>query len=106
MTTAIELAEWQTVGPDSMPQLRGLSFDGQPVARSLAEMLSREPLVAVIELRKGLEIRTTSYVGNVTLGDVAINIRPKIAFDVLVTLFRYAYGLHNLQLFPESPFEN
>jgi len=102
VTIAIELAEWQTVGPDSMPQLRGLSFDGQPAARTLAEKLSREPLVALAELRKGLEIRTTSYVGNVTLGDVAINIRPKIAFDVLVTLFRYAYGLHDLQLFPEG----
>lgn len=102
MTIRVELSEWQVLRPSSERQLRGQSFDGQAGARRVAEQLSLHRLLTVLELRQGIELRTTSYVGSLTLGDLQINIKPKIGFDVLVTLFRYAYGLHDLRLLEQT----
>lgn len=59
-------------------------------------------MLEVLELRDGIEIRTTSFVGRIRLGELQITIHPKLPVDVLLALFRYAYGLRNLKLFEAS----
>ncbi len=102
MTICVELTEWQVLEPACAPQLAGLSFDNHAAARQMAAQISQQQWLKVTELRQGIEICTSSYVGSLTLGDLQINIRPKINFDVLVTLFRYAYGMHDLRLLAQT----
>ena len=52
-----------------------------------------------------MAIRTTSYVGKVQLGDIALTIKPKIIGAPLLNLLRYAYGLRNLELFSELGYD-
>lgn len=52
-----------------------------------------------MQLRSGLQIRATSWVGRVTVGDLTITVRPKIAGAPLVSLLRYAYSLRDLESF-------
>jgi 5-methylcytosine-specific restriction enzyme subunit McrC len=102
MRTHLELLEWQRIDPSSMRQLAGLSFDGDPAARRLAAELSTHQWVSILELRQGIQIQTSSFVGNLRLGELNLNIKPKIGFDVLAVLFRYAYGWHDLHLLPTA----
>ncbi|WP_158079920.1 McrC family protein [Archangium sp. Cb G35] len=53
------------------------------------------------ELKKGLRLEATSYVGTIRLGSLSVIIRPKIQEAPLLSLLRYAYGLRNLELFSE-----
>jgi 5-methylcytosine-specific restriction enzyme subunit McrC len=55
-------------------------------------------MLSVVELRNGLSVRSTSFVGRVELGSLAVTIVPKITGMRLLTLLRYAYGLRNLDL--------
>lgn len=100
--TTIELAEWQTLTPATEKLLAGASFDGQPAARHLAQQITEQGRLAVYELRHGIELHSTSYVGTILLGDLRVNITPKLDFDVLRTLFRYAYQLRDLHQFDQT----
>src|SRR4051794_41609954 len=59
-------------------------------------------MLEVLELRTGLSVRSTSFVGRVRLGEVEITVVPKLGSDALLTLLRYAYGLRNLHLLPAT----
>ena len=59
-------------------------------------------MLEVVELRKGLSVRSTSFVGRVRLGGVEITVVPKLPSAALLTLLRYAYGLRNLHLLPPT----
>ena len=52
-----------------------------------------------------MEIRATSWVGRVTLGDLTITVRPKIAGAPLLNLLRYAYSLRDLETFTPTGYE-
>ncbi len=67
--------------------------------RNLAEKLSSAGFLQVKDLKAGLEIETTSYVGCLQIGPVLLNIQPKIDRLPLLSLFRYAYGLNKMHLF-------
>jgi len=54
--------------------------------------------IDVRQLHGGVEIRTTSFVGNVNVGPIRLAIRPKLPAMPLTQLFRYAYGLRDLSL--------
>jgi 5-methylcytosine-specific restriction enzyme subunit McrC len=56
-------------------------------------------MLDIVELRQGLSLRATSYVGRVRLGALQVTIRPKIPLMCLLRLFQYAYGLRHLKLF-------
>ncbi|MDF0592987.1 hypothetical protein P0O24_05255 [Methanotrichaceae archaeon M04Ac] len=59
-------------------------------------------MLEISELRKGLLIKSNSYVGRVDLGNVRITIRPKIEDAPFLQLLRYAYGLRDLRLFGKT----
>lgn len=95
----VEMREWQVKRPSEVRELAGLSFDAQPALRRVTDALRTAGLLSVLELRQGVELHSTSYVGTLALGDLHVNIAPKIDYDMLLTLFRYAYRLHDLRLF-------
>src|SRR5574337_665313 len=102
MIVPIDLAEWTRLTPESDSPLAGAVLEA-PV-RAQAEALSRAGMLEVVELRKGLEIGATSYVGRIQLGQWRITVRPKIIGAPFLRLLRYAYGLRNLSLL--SPAEH
>lgn len=50
-------------------------------------------------------IEATSYVGRISLGPLQITVLPKVRGKALLTLFRYAYGLRNLELASASDYD-
>ncbi|HTS47398.1 MAG TPA: hypothetical protein VMH05_05610 [Bryobacteraceae bacterium] len=95
----ISLREWQTARPDEGSLLAEQSLAGLPSGRRLAEELSKTGRMEVLELARGLELRATSFVGRISLGDISVTVHPKITGGPLLSLFRYAYGLRNLDLY-------
>ena len=95
----VSLREWETRGPDKDRLLAQQSLDGFPAGRRLAEELSKTGRIEVLELARGLELRATSFVGRISLGAITVTIHPKITGGPLLSLFRYAYSLRNLDLY-------
>ena len=98
------LREWETIRPEHGSVLAGRSFEGDPASRTLAEELTGNDRIQILELAKGLEIRANSYVGKVRLGAIEVTVRPKLSGAPLLHLFRYAYGLRDLSLYNETTF--
>ncbi len=94
---SVRLREWESRQPEPGSLLAGRSLS-DPAARTLAEQLTRAGLLEVVELRAGLSVQATSYVGTVRLGDLAITIAPKIDQAHLLRLLRYAFGFRKLRL--------
>ena len=88
----INLTEWESILLDGVE----LSDDN---ARIMAQSLTDKRIIEITELKKGLSIRTNSYVGRIKLGHLQINVHPKITGMPLYELLKYAYGLRNLKLF-------
>lgn len=103
--TNINLVEWQTLRPSEAGFLRGLAptFDKRD-AQAADELASSDKL-EILQLRSGIEIRATSWVGRVTLGDLTITVRPKIEGVPLLNLLRYAYSLRDLETFTPTGYE-
>ena len=99
---SVRLAEWQTISPVPGSPTEGVNLGNAPSVRDLARRLSESRMLEVQELRSGLSVRSTSFVGRVRLGDVEITIVPKLRSEILLTLLRYAYGLRNLHLLPAT----
>lgn len=59
-------------------------------------------MLKIYELKDGLYLNSTSYVGKIVLGDVQISIKPKIESPSLLRLLRYAYNLENLDLYRDT----
>jgi 5-methylcytosine-specific restriction enzyme subunit McrC len=95
----VSLREWETARPDEGSLLVEQSLAGFPAGRRLAEELSKTGRMEVLELARGLELRATSFVGRILLGGITVTIHPKITGGPLLSLFRYAYGLRNLDLY-------
>lgn len=96
MSIDMHLREWESQGPLDNAQLAHLTLDGPTAA--LAEQLSKNGQLIVTELRQGLAIEATSYVGRVQVGPLRVSITPKISGAPLIELLRYAYGLRDLRL--------
>lgn len=94
----VRLREWQRRGPDDRGHLlTGIALD-DPAARSLARRLTEQRVLAIRELRSGLEIESFAYVGRIQLGSLVVTVEPKLDSRELLALLRYAYGLRNLRL--------
>ena len=102
MMTDFAFQEWRTYTPESVPTLAGRDL-GDATARRLAAELAVAGRLKVLELRDGLQVETTSYVGTVRLGNLQLTIQPKLQGLPLVNLLRYAYGLRDLKLFEALP---
>ena len=100
MTIFVTLHEWskRTATENASPLVGVILEDVEE--RRLAQQLTSAGMLEIGELREGLSIASTSYVGRIALGDLVITVRPKISDMPLVRLLHYAYGLRDLRLAP------
>src|SRR6266568_1399507 len=104
MTISLELQEWsEKTATEQASPLAGV-FLKDAETRVLAQQLTTAGMLEIRELREGLSIASTSYVGRITLGDLVITVQPKISGMPLVRLLRYAYGLRDLKTSNEVAF--
>jgi 5-methylcytosine-specific restriction enzyme subunit McrC len=94
----VTLREWETLRPDFDGPLAHRTLNNE-ASRRLAEHLSDQGSIEVLELARGLEIRATSFVGRLTLGEVTVTIQPKLSGAPFINLLRYAYDLRHLDLY-------
>lgn len=105
MTTvdrSISLHEWETLGPASCDFLRGRFLDGSSGIKKTVNQINEKNFLVIRELRHGLEIEASSYVGRLRIGDLNLSILPKIKGESLLRLVRYAYGFRKLHLLSDS----
>ncbi len=105
--TSIHIKEWTRMSatePDS--PLAGLFLEESGEVKSVARELSTTGMLTILELREGLSIESTSYVGRITLGNIQITIHPKITGAPLVHLLRYAFGLRDLKISAEVAYSS
>lgn len=95
---ALALHEWRDYDPASTPELAA-RYLADASARRVAQDLAKGERLTVLELRDGLHLSTSSFVGTIRLGDLRLSIQPKIQGLPLLNLLRYAYGLRDLALF-------
>jgi 5-methylcytosine-specific restriction enzyme subunit McrC len=93
---SLTISEWQNAQPVAGSPLAGLSLDS--AAAREAEVLAKANRLYVTELRQGLSVEATSFVGRIQVGPLRIAIQPKISGAPLIGLLRYAYGLRDLHL--------
>lgn len=94
----LQMREWERITYAENAALAGLSLGDELQATALAAKLAKAGMLEVMELRHGLSVRSTSYVGHVQLGNLQITVQPKIELNVLRTLFAYTYHLRDLHL--------
>lgn len=97
----ISLKEWDEI----LPQKGNILFHRfieDEAARSTIKVLNDNGIVNILELKDGLKITSNSYVGKIKIGDIQLNIRPKIDGMPLYRLLKYAYGLRDLNIFDEA----
>lgn len=95
----LAISEWETVAPDKDSRLVNIHIADDAAIRTDIRYLSESNILNITDLREGLSVTSTSYVGRVDLGNIVITIRPKVTGEPLLRLMRYAYGLRNLKLF-------
>ena len=105
MSIAIDLQEWQPASPMTHTQLAGLELPRDDATQRLVQALSDSERLKILELRRGVSLQASSYVGRIALGDLQITIRPKITMLPLLHLLQYTYGLRQLDLLSVTRFE-
>lgn len=99
---SISLREWESRRPEPDTPLAGISFADDAAARQLAQKVSASGKLEILEMVQGIAVQASSYVGSIKLGQIRITVQPKISGVPLLNLLRYAYGLRNLDLFPQA----
>ena len=94
----VVMEEWQSMEPDPGSVLFGRTLPDDDQRRQ-AQALAQSGTLEILELRQGLHIRATSFVGSIRLGDLCVTVQPKIRGAPLMSLLRYAYGLRDLKLY-------
>lgn len=102
----VDLEEWAHCSASDAGSLLAGAFLRDQAERELAAFLSASGMLEILELREGLSLQASSYVGRITLGDVQITIRPKIRGLPFLQLLRYAYGLRDLKSMTETSFSS
>ncbi len=101
----IELKEWQHLSAvDADSKLTGVFLKEDAEVKRIAGELAKSGRLTITELREGLSIEATSYVGRITLGDLRITIQPKITGASFLQLLHYAYGLRDLTIMDETAY--
>lgn len=106
MSIQIGLQEWQKATFETHKQLAGMELPEDNSTQSLIQKLTGSEKLIVSQLRKGVILESSSYVGRIALGDLQITIQPKIKGLHLLQLLRYAFGLRQLTLFSAVDFDN
>ena len=104
--TPVNLREWETLSPEPGNALYRVNLVAHPKSRRLAEELTKTGRIEVLELARGLQLRATSFVGRFVIGGLTVTVHPKIPDAPLLNLFRYAYGLRNLDLYDAADFSS
>ncbi|GAC1640712.1 MAG: hypothetical protein NVS4B12_02330 [Ktedonobacteraceae bacterium] len=103
----VQLKEWEHITPgDRGKQLEGVFLPVDAAVRDTVRVLSTSDKLHISELRAGLALEATSYVGRITLGNIQITIQPKITGTPLLRLLRYAYGLRQLESFDDAEYSH
>src|SRR5258708_3801663 len=94
---SIHIKEWTRIAAtEPKSPLAGLFLEDTVEVKSVVRALSKANMLTILELREGLSIEASSYVGGIKLGNIQITIHPKITGAPFVHLLRYAYGLRDL----------
>lgn len=93
---SVSLNEWEEV---TCPESVSGFLEGGEDAEQLIDDLTRSGKLEIYQLKKGLRLRASSYVGRIKIGRIQITIRPKISDLRLLRLMRYAYGLRDLGVY-------
>lgn len=94
----VKLTEWSE-------QLLDDIYFKDETERRIAQKLTESGILEILEMRKGILIRSNSFVGRLSLGDIHIQVIPKLHGMPLITLLQYTYGLRNLKLFHVASFD-
>ena len=78
MSIHIDLQEWQQTSFETHKQLIGVELSEDDTTQTLIQALSASEKLKILQLRKGVSLETSSYVGKIALDDLQITIRPKI----------------------------
>jgi 5-methylcytosine-specific restriction enzyme subunit McrC len=105
MSIAVSLQEWQSATSTTHTQLAGLELPRDDATQRLVQALSDSERLKVLELRRGVSLEASSYVGRIALGELQITIRPKITMLPLLHLLQYTYGLRQLDLLSSAEFD-
>ena len=98
MSIQSSICEWETL------YLEGVSFSDERNSK-LAGSLSAAGIVEILELARGIHIKSNSNIGRVDLGDFILQIRPKLNGLPLARLLSYAYGVKDLKLYNSAKYE-
>jgi 5-methylcytosine-specific restriction enzyme subunit McrC len=91
----LRIPEWSERGP-SIPELSGRRIPDR--LRATCDALARSGRLEILELSRGLLVRTSSWVGRLELDDLILTVEPKLQQAPLAALLQYAYGLRDLRL--------
>jgi len=105
MVKTVKVQEWESFPKEAGKTLAGVFLPEDPAIRDAVTKLSRYKKLHIEELRHGIRVRATSWVGRITLGDLQISVEPKITGMPLLRLLRYAYGLRKLDLHGKSSYD-
>ena len=94
----LNMQEWEVAGPENHPELRGAYLDADMPTQRTLQRIGKLGALEIQELRQGLLVRATSFVGCVRVGGLTITVRPKIETVRLLNLLRYAHGFRKLEL--------
>ncbi len=98
---SIDIREWEDVFPQK-GNLLYKRFIEDETSKQTIDILNAKGILNILELKDGLRITSNSYVGKIRIGDLQINIHPKIEGMPLYKLLKYAYGLRDLKIFDEA----
>jgi 5-methylcytosine-specific restriction enzyme subunit McrC len=96
----LDLVEWQQATPQSHVALSGLVLDLPVKERATLARLEQQPMVTIRELREGVSVSATSFVGSIRAGSLMVRISPKLKGRPFSSLLGYAVGLP-ITLLPE-----
>ncbi len=97
----IDIREWEQLLPVKGSPLFQRYIEDED-SRYAIKVLNEKGIVNILELKDGLQITSNSYVGKIKIGDIELNIHPKIEGMPLYKLLKYAYGLRDLNIFDEA----
>lgn len=97
----IDIREWEQLQPDKGSPLFHRYIEDE-AARHTIKVLNEKGIVNILELKDGLQITSNSFVGKIKIGDLELNIHPKIDGMPLYKLLKYAYGFRDLKIFDEA----
>ncbi len=94
----LNIQEWEVAGPENHAELRGAYLDADGSTRRTLQRIGELGALEIQELRQGLQVQATSFVGRVRVSDLTVTVRPKIETTRLLNLLRYAHGFRKLEL--------